>query len=296
MDLRPVDTEATVNTRNRIRLSSTIALLGVFIYISVQDSFTGAHISFVHLLHLIVQPVILVITILDQSGLPSYASYALFAMLFVDGAIGSLSFISVSRCFNENTATCFERLYEKGTWFILAILFCLADLIGATQLLNLNAQLEEKDLHEKAAIEKQKVSNEPPTWNTVIVTKNKMKVINTFMIAFDIFYIISVLQMIENTPLYWISVWHVVVDPFLLYLDGGNGKAHFIGVRYIYFLLAVCNFISLILQLQNTTETVWTMLSLMISVLYLVVDAVQIIFTTSIISTLEKYDKYKRSI
>lgn len=296
MDLRPVDTEATVNTRNRIRLSSAIALLGVFIYIAVQDSFTGAHISFVHLLHLLVQPVILVITILDQSGLPSYASYALFAMLFVDGAVGSLSFISVSRCFNENTATCFERLYEKGTWFILAILFCLADLIGATQLLNLNAQLEEKDAHEKAAIEKQKVSNEPPTWNTIIVTKNKMKVINTFMIAFDIFYIVSVLQMIENTPLYWIGVWHVVIDPLLLYLDGGNGKIHFVGVRYIYILLALCNFISLTLQLQNTSETVWTMLALMISVLYLVVDAVQIVFASIILSTLDKYDAYKRGL
>ena len=87
MDLRPVDTEATVNTRNRIRLSSTIALLGVFIYISVQDSFTGAHISFVHLLHLIVQPVILVITILDQSGLPSYASYALAVWAFTKAPI-----------------------------------------------------------------------------------------------------------------------------------------------------------------------------------------------------------------
>ena len=296
MDVRPYDTPNLINCRSRIRLCSFLSLLLVFLYISIQESFSGAHISYLHMFHLFVQPIILLAAALDFSAFPSSLSLVHFAMLAVDAFVTAMSFISVSRCFQEVTATCAERIYEKGVWVLIGGLLSILDIILILQLRLLDSQLSEKDSHEKAEIERLKVTGDVPSWNSVIVFKNKAKVINMFLIPLDIAYVLCIWQMIENAPIYYLSVGHLLLNPFLLYIDLGFKSNQFQFFRIVYLVLLACNILMMIIQIQMDINEVSKMLALFISLLYLVTDLNQIINMSLIIDSIEKHSQYKRSL
>ena len=78
-------------------------------------------------------------------------------MLLVDVFVAGMSAISISRCFAEVSATCAERIYEKGVWILIAGALTILDVIIILQLRILDAQLKEKDIHEAA--EKERLRN-----------------------------------------------------------------------------------------------------------------------------------------
>ncbi len=296
MDTRPYDTPNLINCRSRIRLCSFLSLLLVFLYISIQESFSGAHISYLHLFHVFVQPLILLAAVLDFSAFPSTLSLIHLAMLMVDGFVAAMSFISVSRCFDELTATCAERVYEKGIWVLLAGSLCILDLILILQLRILDSQLKEKDIHEQAELDRIKNTGATPSWNSIIILKDKMKVINIFMIPFDITYVLCVWQMIENAPLYYISIGHLLIDPYLLLVDLGYQRVSFELFRILYILFLGLNVLMMIIQIQMNVNDISKMLALFISILYIVTDVNQIVYTSHIVETIQKYSEYKRSL
>ena len=133
------------------------------LYIGIQENFVTPHISYLHMFHLFVQPLVLFASLIDFSTLPGALSYVHLAMLLVDAFVAGISVISVSRCFQESTASCFERLYEKGVWTVLAGLLCILDVVISLQLRLLNSQLVEKDKHEQAELDRLKNTGEAPT-------------------------------------------------------------------------------------------------------------------------------------
>jgi len=296
MDVRPVDTDIIVSTRSRIRLLSCLSLLCVFIYLPLQQSFSGAHISYLHLLHVFIQPVVLLTSLLDLSGLPKSMAVVVGVMVLVDACVAILSFISVQRCFKESTATCFERVYEKGTWFALASILTAFDLFAALQLFSLHSQLRAKDVHEQAEVERIKTTNDLPSFNSIVVFRNKTRVINTFMIVIDVAYVLAMMNMVENTPLYFLSFGHILFDPFLLFFKGGYAKDHWLLVRIIYFVLTGLNLLLIVIQLQVHIVTYWSMLALLISIVFLLTDTIQIVYITQIINAIDKQVAFKRRI
>ena len=296
MDTRPADTENAINVRSRIRLCSFLSLLCVFVYVTIQESFSGAHVSYLHLIHLFVQPVVLFVSLLEFSSFPQALAWTHLALLLSDAFVAVLSFISVSRCFSESTATCFERLYEKGTWFVLACVLCVLDLIISMQLSLLHVHMEEKDIHEKAEVERLKNTNEAPSWNTVTVCKNKSDVLCMFMLPLDVAYIVCMFSMLETLPIYYLSVGHIFLDPFFLWTDGGFDVTYYKIMRGSYMTLFAFNTLLMIIQLQITIDNVSKMLALLISVLYIVTDLNHIVYTTQIVDTIKKYETFKRNI
>lgn len=296
MDARPYDTENIINTRSRIRLSSFIALLCVFAYISIQESFTGAHVSYLHLFHVFLQPIVLFVSLLDISTLPSFLSTTHFAMLVVDGSVLALSYISISRCFNEKTATCYERVYEKGVWIVLAGILCTVDIVIAIQMQLLHSQMEEKNVHQKAEEEKLKLGAKVPSWNTILVYKNKIRALNLFLIPLDVAYVICMYSMVDNVPLYFLSAAHAIIDPLLVYIDLGTERTQYDYFRVAYGLLFGLNVLLIIIQLQIHIDHVSEMLALLISIVYIVTDLNQIVYMSEIIQTIVKYKQYKRSL
>lgn len=296
LDTRPYDTANTINTRSRIRLCSFLSLLLVFAYISIQESFSGAHISYLHTFHLFVQPVILLAAALDFSAFPGTLSLVHIAMLLVDVFVVAMSAISVSRCFSEVTATCAERIYEKGVWILIAGALSILDIVIILQLRILDAQLKEKDIHEQAEADRLKATGDVPSWNSIVIFKNKVKVLNIFMIPLDITYVICVWQMIENAPLYYISIGHLIINPFLLYVDLGFQRVQYETFRIVYVLLLGCNVLMMIVQIQMGVNEISKMLALFISIMYVVTDLNQIIYFSQIVETIQKYSEYKRSL
>lgn len=296
LDTRPYDTANTINIRSRIRLCSFLSLLLVFLYIGIQESFSGAHISYLHTLHIFIQPIILLAAVLDFSAFPGTLSLVHIAMLVVDVFVTAMSAISVSRCFAELTATCAERVYEKGVWILIAGSLSLLDVIMILQLRLLDSQLKVKDIHEAAEVERLKVTGDVPSWNSILVFKNKIKVINIYMIPFDVTYFLCVWQMTENAPIYFLSIGHLIINPFLLITDLGFQRFEYETFRIVYILLLGCNVLMMIVQLQTDINEISKMLALFISILYVVTDANQIVYFSQIVETIQKYKAYKRSL
>jgi len=296
LDTRPYDTSNTINTRARIRLCSFLSLLLVFVYISIQEYFSGAHISYLHTLHIFVQPLVLLAAVLDFSAFPGTLSLVHLAMLLVDVFVTGMSVISINRCFAELSATCAERIYEKGVWILVGGSLSILDLIIILQLRILDAQLKEKDIHEAAEAERLKATGDVPTWNSILIFKNKIKVINIFMIPLDIAYVLSVWQMIDNVPLYYACIGHLIINPFLLFTDLGFQRVQYETFRVVYVLLLGLNILMMIVQLQTNINDISKMLALFISILYVVTDVNQIVYFSQIIETIQKYAAYKRSL
>ena len=296
-DLRPIDTENVINTRNRIRLSALLNIFGTFVYLTVNTYFTQAHASWIHMFHLIVQPLILVISILDDSNLIIIGLFGIFATTALDIGILILNFISVNRCLSEPTAFCFDKLYENGTWLILAGWFILFDFISATQLLNFKNQLEEKDATEKESVEMYKINKEVPTWNSAIVYANKMRLNNLFLLLFDVVYNITLATVISEMPLLFMGMFHIFID---IYSYFTSQKSHESGtyeiLRIIYVISFVCNVIVILLLLQMNIDNVAIMLSTIITLMFVIIDMIQIMYTSKIIATLANYKKFKDNL
>ena len=162
LDTRPYDTANTINTRARIRLASFLSLILVFVYISIQESFSGAHILLTRFPY-ICPTGRLVGSSIRFFSISWNSSLVHIAMLLVDVFVAGMSAISISRCFAEVSATCAERIYEKGVWILIAGALTILDVIIILQLRILDAQLKEKDIHEAAEKERLKATGDVPT-------------------------------------------------------------------------------------------------------------------------------------
>ena len=150
--MRPVDTENIINNRQQIRLFSGLKFVLCFVYLSISPLFTQVQASWVHLYHLFVEPLAILVSVTENQLFMSAFMYLNMASTFADGLIGFLNLISISRCFGEPTASCFDRLYENSVWFLLAALFILLNLLCVMQFRNLSSQMLEKDLTEEERV------------------------------------------------------------------------------------------------------------------------------------------------
>lgn len=296
-DLRPIDTENVINTRNRIRLSAILNIFGTFVYLSINSYFTQAHASWIHMFHLIIQPLVLIISILDDSNLVNIALFGTVTCAVLDVAVLILNFISVNRCLSEPTAFCFDKLYENGTWLALASWFLLFDFISATQILNFKNQLAEKDTTEKNNIEMYKINREVPTWNSAIVYANKIRLNNLFLFLFDVVYNITISTIIYDMPLLFMGMFHIFIDLYSYFTSQkSHESATYEILRIIYVISFVCNIIVVMLLLQMNIDNVAIMLSTIITLMFVIYDMIQILYSTKIIETLANYKKYKDNL
>ena len=296
-DLRPVDTENVIKTRNRIRLSAFLNIFGVLVYLSINSSFKQTHASWAHLFHLVIEPINIVITLTENTGITFYSLFALATALFIDVGICILNFISVNRCFSEPSASCFDRLYEKSIWFVLASWFVLFDVIELTQMYQLRAQLTEKDTAEKLSREEIKLEKKVPTWNSALVYSNKMRVICLFLILYDLIYSYLLGSLVSDAPMLAVGFSHLFIDGYTYFsanksLESGTYQV----LRAIYVLSAILNFISLSLMVQLSLDSIGIMFSLLIVVTYVVTDMIQILYATRVCDALENYKKFKNSL
>ena len=100
-DLRPVDTENVIQTRNRIRLCSFLNIFGVLLYLTINTSLVQTHASWIHLIHMLSEPYIIFTTVADNSGFAFAAMVFAIVTIVIDMAIAGLNFISVTRCIND---------------------------------------------------------------------------------------------------------------------------------------------------------------------------------------------------
>ena len=293
-DIRPIDTEVVVYIRNRIRVYSIMILFGVLLYLNIAPILEQVNASWIHLLHIVFQPFTVFVSLADSSML----AYAIFIMsimsLFLDSSIFILNFIASRRCLDEPTAVCGDRLVVSGTWLALSGWICLFDVLLLLQTYQFKHQMERKDKQENKTRQKIKSGEETPTWNSIEVYTNKMKVIAIFLFLFDVSQFLILFPIYGGNTMFFLSMVHVLVDPFiLLTVRKTNDQVTLNIIRVVFFISLLINGFVLILLLQKQITDVFPMLSLLITITYVITDMVQILYSSIVINTIENYKKYK---
>jgi len=293
-DVRPIDTENVINARNRIRLSSTLNLFGVLLYLSVRSSMVQPQASWAHLLHFLIDPIAIFVTIIDNTNYVFFLFISTVFALFVDSSVLILNFIAASRCIGDRTATCFERLYESAIWLFIAGWFVLIGIFQVTQIYAFVAQLKEKDRIEAANREMLQSERRIPTWNSIVIFSRKIKTINLFLLTFDVVYAITMATQIADMPILAIGFLHMLIDPFVYFtINDMTEQTMYEIFRITYSVSATCNVIVIVLLMQTNIATIANMLSLMISTLFLVMDVVQVIYTSIVVDTMNEFKRFK---
>ena len=294
--MRPVDTENIINNRQQIRLFSGLKFVLCFVYLSISPLFTQVQASWVHLYHLFVEPLAILVSVTENQLFMSAFMYLNMASTFADGLIGFLNLISISRCFGEPTASCFDRLYENSVWFLLAALFILLNLLCVMQFRNLSSQMLEKDLTEEERVRLASVRGIAPSYNSIKIVGSKLETLHLFLIPSDVIFTIIILFETSSTPIYWLGIGHIFIDPYVFFSGKSLTKGNYEFMRIVYIGLFVADLIILILNTEISEQNFGQSLAFIMLLVYVSLDVVMLMFANQIIGIFNKMRKDKSNL
>lgn len=206
-----------ISIYNRIRVTSIIILFTVLFYMSVNQSFSTANVSFIHLAHIIVQPFVFAGTIAPIDAM----SYVTFGLLIIDASIFTLNIVAISRCFDSSTATCLDTLYEKSILAVIALIISLCDLVATTQFMNVKKTVQR-------------------------TSKIASRVLNIFMLLFDAVTLIITIPLALQNAIFWVSILALFVDPICLLITLDREA-----LRIMYYVVLGIHIVTAILTLDD---------------------------------------------
>lgn len=297
MDFRPIDTTSTITTRNLIRVSAITQLCLVVLYLSIEPYFNGAHMSWLHQMHVLLQPLIIFVSVSDSSVITMASIFIVAVAALFDGVVTWLNYISITRCLNEPSATCFELVWEKGIWFLLGLWVLLNDVLLVLRLITLQKVLSKKDTHEKASKDNyDSMSIKPaPILKTLMVHNAKLRIIHTFLIPSGVLYTFFMVVKALESPIYWVTLGHLLLDLYGMGVSKVHDRASLITTLALTVIFAGANVFSLIMRMSTPNETLTDELSYLISVLYIFSDSLIVFFSVSNLNLLSQYDKLKKN-
>lgn len=296
IQMRPVDTENIINNRQQVRLFAGLKFVLCFVYLSINPLLSQVQASWVHLYHLLIEPLAILATVTENQLFMNSFMYINVAAVVVDGSIGLLNLISISRCFGEPTASCFDRLYENSIWFALAAIFLFLNLLCVMQFRNLKSQMLEKDQTEEERVRLASVRGIAPSYNSIKIIGSKLETLHLFLIPSDVVFTIIVLFETSTSPIYWLAIGHIFVDPYVFFTGKSLTKGNYEFMRIVYVLLFVCDTIILILNTEINNHNFGQSLAFIMLLVYISMDIVMFVFATEIIGIFVKMRKEKSNL
>lgn len=295
MDFRPVDTVNTITTRNIIRLNAMINVIMVILYLSIEPYVSGAHMSWLHQIHIIIQPIIIFISISESTILTILAILMCVTAAVFDGAVTWLSYVSINRCLNELTATCAQLIWEKGIWVLIGAIVLLMDLSLILRLWSLYSVLKKKDMSERENKEEYELlSIKPaPLLIHLKVNSSKMRIIHLFLIPFGFIFVFLMLDNAFSNPLHFISFGHLLLDVYGASISKIHDKISLIIVLVATVLFGGANIFGFIYRMSTELSTVSEELVYLISVLYIFADILIAYFAAENLKFIDTFDKLK---
>lgn len=297
MDFRPIDTTNTITTRNLIRVNAVLNLTLVLVYLSVEPYITAPHMSWLHQMHVLIQPLVLFVSISDSTIITLGSTVAAIIASVFDAVVVWLNYVAISRCFADPTPSCVEILWEKLFFFTLGCVILLSDVLMVLRLFTLQKAMSKKDTHEKASKDEyDSLAIKPaPILRTMLVHNAKMRVIHLFLLPSGILYVFLMIGRAFSSPIYWVTLCHVVLD---LYGVGVSKVHDRVSLIILLSLTGICaggNILGLVLRMSTPNVSLSDDLSYLISVLFIFADLLILYFSISNLSLLGKYDKIKSS-
>lgn len=291
MDFRPVDTLKTISTRNLIRSYALTNLFLVLIYASIEPYFNGANVSWIHQLHLVLQPLAIFVSIADSSIFTAVTLIFSMTAIVFDGVVLWLNFIAVSRCISEPSATCFEMIGEKTVWGLLAFAHILSDTMLTLRLISLRTYLIKKDVNEKIAM--QQYDGEAPILKTVDVNCAKLRILHVFLLPVGFLYVFFMLGRTFSNLLWIGALFHVFIDLYGISVSRLHDTWSMGILLGLELIIASVNLFTVIYRIPEPRDTISEDLSYHISIFYVFADSLILYFIIVTFRMLQNYEKLK---
>ena len=293
MDFRPPDTPKIINTRNLIRVYALTNLFLVLVYNTLEPLFSGAHMSWLHQLHLVLQPIAIFVSIADSSVFTDVCLLLSISAVVFDSLVLFLNGVAITRCIAEPTASCFNIIGEKSIWALIALIHIISDVMLSVRLFSLRRSLKKKDFTEKNAMADQDVSNPLPSLITIKVYCAKLRIIHCFLLPIGVIYVFFMLGKAWSNMLWFGALLHVFVDIYGISVNRVHDlwSLGILGVLHI--ILGSINLFVMIYRIPEIKETISEDLSFYISALYVFVDLLMLYFIAASFILLQKYERLK---
>ena len=121
-----------VNVHNKLRFISFLQLCGVLVYAMLSEHVSLSDSSWLHAVHLVVQPLVFVSTLYQYKQLSVAACAAACVALCVDLVVAAINTVVIRRCYDDVNATCVQRTAASVLWLGLALVHCVLSYFGAT--------------------------------------------------------------------------------------------------------------------------------------------------------------------
>lgn len=273
--MKAVDTENIIHSRQRLRFLAIINISLVFVFLAIKDYFTQPHASWIHFLHFALQPVAILVSIMDHIIILQYTRFACMLVTAIDGVVCLLNIIAISRCTMQPTAQCFDRLIESFIWIVLSVIFTLVDILIIFQLSNLMHQIQQK---------KTNVTNAK---SQIKINIKKMEILHTFLIPQDIIFAFITIARTRTVPIYWLGISHIFIDPYVIWSGRSESKTLFLFRRAVYIVLLSLNVILFILNLEFQDRDVWDWLSLFMIGTYVCIDIILYVLVEEVLNSIK---------
>lgn len=121
-----------VNVHNKLRFIAFLQLCGLLLYAVLTEYITQRNSSWMHAVHVFVQPIVFISTLYDNKTLANLAWVVSCIGFAVDILVASVNGIIIMRCVDDINATCVQRVGASTLWLALALLHCVFSFFGAT--------------------------------------------------------------------------------------------------------------------------------------------------------------------
>ena len=119
-----------VNVHNKLRFISFLQCLGLLVYVVLPITVRNS--SWMHGVHVIVQPVLFISTLYNHKLLAQVAWLFACAAFAVDVLVASINLLVITRCADDINPSCVQRVGASVVWLALALLHCVFSFFSAT--------------------------------------------------------------------------------------------------------------------------------------------------------------------
>jgi len=185
-------------------------------------------------------------------------------------------------------------VWEKGAWLLLGASFFINDVFLLFRLMTLEKAMHQKDKTEEQAkldFEGDETEKDPELIH-LKVNFAKLRMTHIFLLPFGIVYIFTTLGSALSNWFYWLTMGHVFADLYGAAVSHIHTKISLWITIGAIGLTALLNIIGLVYRSSETSETVLEELAILISVLYVLADAVILYYAGFSMTMVQAFERF----
>lgn len=238
-----------ITLQNKIRFVALLQCFGALAYVGVSQSIPSS-LSWLHSLHLVLDPLIFIATLLDSAFFASTLVIGTALLTAADALVLIANTIAVRRCLTQASAACLTIVLEDSLWITLAAVHTLLGLYMTTQLYRLYG-----------------ANMRPPKYDPIV----RARIVYTFQLVPDTFWYFVT----QPSGIELLGAVHYLTNPLGVWMTYRRMRTSMLAAAIGTLAIDV-----IVLVLRTPSDDFAGWMARIYSYVYILLDIMLIIFTT----------------